>query len=111
MQIREVAGKSEDAARLAALSQFLLGRAEDTDTSRTISVDAFIKLAGNMGVSITPQQLIDLSQKPPLNNIISNVENDKITFGGETTAPDTMTVDQARLTVDSMAKRAAKKAF
>jgi hypothetical protein len=105
MRIREVAGEV-DVNKLAALSQFLLGRAEDTDAAKTISTAAFIKLASNMGISITADRLMDLIQQPPLNNIIANVEGDTITFQGADVVPATMTVDQARQTVDSMAKRA-----
>jgi hypothetical protein len=105
MLIREVAG-DVDVNKLAALSQFLLGRAEDTDAAKTISTAAFIKLASNMGISITADRLMDLIQQPPLNNIIANVEGDTITFQGADVVPATMTVDQARQTVDSMAKRA-----
>ena len=95
--------------RLAALTQFLLGRSEDTAAQKKISTDAFVKLAGNMGISLTKSQLIDMVQKPPLNNLIANVEDDEIIFKGADTVPDTMTVDQARKTVDSMAKRATKR--
>ena len=105
MLIREVAG-DVDVTKLAALSQFLLGRAEDTDAARTISTAAFIRLASNMGISITADRLMDLIQQPPLRNIIANVEGDTITFQGADVVPATMTVDQARQTVDSMAKRA-----
>ena len=105
MRIREVAG-DVDVNKLAALSQFLLGRAEDTDAAKTISTAAFIKLASNMGISITADRLMDLIQQPPLNNIIANIEGDTITFQGADVVPATMTVDQARQTVDSMAKRA-----
>ena len=105
MLIREVAG-DVDVNKRAALSQFLLGRAEDTDAAKTISTDAFVKLAANMGISITPDRLADLIQQPPLNNIIVNMEGDTITFRGAEVQPAGMTVDQARQTVDAMAKRA-----
>jgi hypothetical protein len=105
MLICEVAG-DVDVTKLAALSQFLLGRAKDTDAAKTISTAAFIKLASNMGISITPDRLMDLIQQPPLRNIIANIEGDTITFQGAEVMPAAMTVDQARQTVDSMAKRA-----
>ena len=105
MRICEVAGEA-DVTKLAALSQFLLGRAQDTDAAKTISTDAFIKLAANMGISITSDRLADLIQQPPLNNIIANLEGDTITFQGAEVQPAGMTVDQARQTVNSMAKRA-----
>jgi hypothetical protein len=108
MRILEVAA-DPNAQRLAALTQFLLGRSEDTAAAKKISTDAYLKLAGDMGISLTKSQLIDMVQHPPLSNLITNVENDEIIFKGAETAPDTMSVDQARKTVDSMAKRAAKK--
>lgn len=100
---------SPDAEKLAALSQFLLARADDTGAQKKISVDAFLKLANNQGISLTRDQLIDMSQQPPLNNLIQNVEGEEVIFKGDETAPDTMSVDQARATVDRMAKRAASK--
>jgi hypothetical protein len=109
MRIAEVASPSNE-MQLAALAQFLLGRAEDADTNKTISADAFIKIARDMGISVTHQQLIAMSQKPPLSNLISNVEPNEVSFrGAEPEVDDSdMSVDQARATVDKMAKRAAK---
>ena len=106
MLIREVAGAESDTNRLAALAQFLLGRAQDTDAEKTISTDAFLKLATNMGISVTPDRLAEMITQPPLNNIIASVENGTITFQGAEVKPSGMTVDQARKTVDTMAKRA-----
>lgn len=110
MKINELTG-SPDPQKLAALAQFLIGRAGDTNASKTISTDAFIKLAQRMGVSLTQQQLSLISQNPPLNGLITNVEPDKITFkGAEPEVDDSdMTPDQAQATVDKMAKRATKK--
>lgn len=109
MRIDEIASPVENLNQLAALSQFLIGRSNDTNASMTISTDAFLKLASDMGISITKQQLIDLIQRPPLDNLIADVQDDKVVFKGSEDLPDTMSVDQARATVDSMAKRAAKK--
>jgi hypothetical protein len=110
MRIDEVASPP-DAARLAALAEFLLGRSNDTNASKTISTEAFINLATDMGIPLTHQQLVNFSQMPPLNGIIANVEPNQITFkGAEPEVDDSdMSVDQARSTVDKMAKRAAKK--
>ena len=103
-------------AQLTALSQFLVSRAKDTNARMSISVDSFINLAKAQGISLTPEQLKTLSQTPPLSNIISDVtgsdtEPGEVVFRGAEigSGQDTMTVDQARQTVDSMSKRAAKK--
>jgi hypothetical protein len=113
MRIAEVQIPPIDSGKLAALSQFMLGRAQDTDAKKTISIQTFLNLAHSMGISLTADQLRTLIQQPPLNNLIANVEGDDATgtvvFRGAEAVTDTMTVDQARATVDSMAKRAAKK--
>lgn len=113
MRINEVSGAESESARLAALAQFLLSRANDTSAKKTISIQSFIKLANSMGISMTPDQLRTLSQQPPLNNIIVNIDGDDqtgtVVFKGEEQPVGDMSVDQARQTVDQMAKRAAKK--
>jgi hypothetical protein len=113
MRIAEVQTSPIDSGKLAALAQFMLSRAEDTDAKKTISIQAFLNLAHSMGISLTADQLRTMIQQPPLNNLIANVEGDDATgtvvFRGAEAVTDTMTVDQARATVDSMAKRAAKK--
>ena len=106
MLIREVATANGDQIKLTALAQFLLGRAEDTDAARTISTDAFLKLASNMGISVTADRLAELAAQPPLNAVIARIEGPNILFQGADVVPTTMTVDQAQKTVDTMAKRA-----
>lgn len=111
MKITEIAGQP-DVQKLAALAQFLLGRATDTDGVKKISTATFVSLAQNMGITINQQQLASLSQQSPLNGIISNVGPEEIEFRGADPKVDDsdMSVDQARATVDKMAKRAGKKA-
>lgn len=112
MRLNEVTSSNVDTTKLAALGQFLLGRADDTGAKKTISVDTFIGLARDMGIALTASQLRDLAGQPPLNNIIANIEGDEVIFQGSEEyvpgADDQMTVDQARKTVDTMAKRALK---
>jgi hypothetical protein len=112
MRIDEVAGAATESGRLAALAQFLVGRAKDESASKKISTSTFLSLAQSMGISISENQLRDLAQQPPLSGLIANVENDEILFRGEDQVSNAeMSVDQARDAVDSMAKRAAKKAI
>jgi hypothetical protein len=110
MRLFEFAGAENQDARLAALAEFLLSRADDAGASKKISITAFINLAKNLGISLTDGQVRDLSQKPPLSGIISNVTDSEIEFqGNEQEVAGNMSVDQARATVDSMAKSAVKK--
>ena len=104
-EFAEAVGKQQ----LVALSEFLLGRADDTGASKKISIKAFLEMASDMGINITDSQLRELSTQEPLKNVIVNVTNDEIIFSGagqSDKVTDTMTVNQAQDTVKKMAKNA-----
>ena len=109
MLIREVADPNTQ--RLAALSQFLLGRSEDETAKKQISQTAFIDLAKSLGVNVTADNLGDLISQEPLSNILEPLEPNSgvVRFKGNTEAATGMSVDQARAVVDSNAKAAMKR--
>jgi hypothetical protein len=109
MLIREVADPNTQ--RLAALSQFLLGRSEDETAKKQISQTAFIDLAKSLGVNVTADNLGDLISQEPLSNILEPLEpnSNVVRFRGDTEAATGMSVDQARAVVDSNAKAAMKR--
>ena len=105
MLIFEVA--DPDIARLSALAQFLHGRVKDTDSKKPLSVETFIDLAGNLGISLTAEKFREMIQTPPLNSMIANVEGDNIVWRDQEDIPDTtMTRDRARDIVSGMAQQA-----
>lgn len=118
MRINEV--EMRDNGKLVALSQFLLNRAQDENVSKTFSTASFIKLASQMGIPLTVDQLKQMVGQPPLSHIIANVEGDdrtgRIVFkgAGEDVDADAqgargeMNTDQAQNVVANMAKRAQK---
>jgi hypothetical protein len=109
MLIREVADPNTQ--RLAALSQFLLGRSKDQAASKQISQQAFIDLAASLGVSVTPTNLGKLIGQEPLSNILEPLEPNSgvVRFRGNVKAETGMSVDQARAVVNSNAKAAMKR--
>jgi hypothetical protein len=109
MLIREVADPNTQ--RLAALSQFLLGRSEDESAKKQISQQAFVDLAKSLGVNVTADSLGDLISKEPLSNMLEPLEPNSgvVRFKGNTEAEIGMSVDQARAVVDSNAKAAMKR--
>jgi hypothetical protein len=109
MLIREVADPNTQ--RLAALSQFLLGRSKDESAKKQISQTAFIDLAKSLGVNVTADNLGDLISKEPLSNMLEPLEPNSgvVRFKGDTEAATGMSVDQARAVVDSNAKAAMKR--
>jgi hypothetical protein len=111
MLIREFAGNRPDTSKLAALSKFLSGRAEDESARKQISQDAFIQAAKSLGVNVTPDNLGDLISQEPLSNILEPLEPNSgvVRFKGNTEAATGMSVDQARAVVDANAKQAMKR--
>lgn len=98
-----------DTAGLTALSQFLTARAADEDSQKVISVDAFLKLANDMGIPMTRSQLLDVVDEEPLSNLIDNIEGDRIMFKGARPVDTDMSVTKAQEVVGKMSKRALDK--
>jgi len=113
MLIREVAelDSGPDTKKLAALSQFLLGRSEDESATKQISQQAFIDAAKSLGVNVNMANLGDLVSQEPLSNILEPLEPNSgvVRFKGDTEAVTGMSVDQAHAVVDSNAKAAMKR--
>ena len=109
MLIREVADPNTQ--RLAALSQFLLGRSKDETAKKQISQAAFVDLAKSLGVNVTVDNLGELISQEPLSNILEPLDPNSgiVQFKGDTEAATGMSVDQARAVVDSNAKAAMKR--
>jgi hypothetical protein len=98
-----------DSDKLMALSQFLSGRANDTDSKKQISTSAFIGLAQSLGINVTSDNLGDLISKPPLSNLLLPFEpnSNVIKFKGNDDVTDTsMDTDQAEQVVNQNAKSA-----
>jgi hypothetical protein len=109
MRITEVT--DPNTRKLAALSQFLLGRSEDESARKQISQAAFIEAAKSLGVNVTSENLGDLISQEPLKNILEPLEPNSgvVRFKGDTEAQTGMSVNQARAVVDSNAKAAMKR--
>jgi len=113
MRLVEFDTSTAHTEKLAALGQFLLARTKDTNAKKTMPISSFIDLANNMKISLTVDQLRNLAQQEPLSAIIADISGDdetgEIIFKGADEVAPNMSVDQARDTVDSMAKRALNK--
>ena len=109
MKLIEFEVNSANTQKLAALSQFLVSRAQDTDAEKKISIAAFVDLAKNIGVSLNDAQLRNLVQQAPLKELIADVTDTEVIFKGAVEGAPNMTVDQARETVNTMAQRALNK--
>lgn len=115
MRLREFAGESSSTPspdQLLGLVQFLAGRAEDTSAQTKISKDAFISLAQNLDINVTPQNIEEIVGQPPLSSVLEPLEpgSDEILFKGagqENSAE--MPVNKAQDIVANAAKSAMNK--
>lgn len=109
MKVTEVTGTNNSIVKLTALAQFVSERSKEADAEIGISMDAFVELAHDMGVSVTRNDMYDLVKQTPLSNLVKDITDNKITFQGQTSSQATeMPVDQAEKIVSKMAKRASK---
>lgn len=94
--------------QLIGLVQFLRGRAKDTSARLQISQDAFLKLARSLGANITPDNLAQMVDQPPLNALLEPLDpaSGVITFKGGELANTAMPVNKAQDIVAKMAKKA-----
>lgn len=111
MRIDEVSDTQVDSGKLMALAQFLSGRSQDQDAKKQISQQAFVDLARNLGVMITPDSLVEIVAKPPLSNILEPIEPNSgvVRFKGNLDKSTQMSVNQAEKIVDKNAKAAMRR--
>lgn len=98
-----------DSAKLMALSQFLTGRADDTNAKKEISTQAFIQMAQNLGVQVTPDTVADIIAKPPLSNVLQPYDQNSGTIrfkGNEEPGEEPMDTEKAQQVVNQNAKSA-----
>ena len=111
MRIDEVSDTKVDSDKLMALAQFLSGRSQDQDAKKQISQQAFVELARNLGVMITPDSLVELVAQPPLSNVLEPIEPNSglVRFKGNLDKSTQMSVNQAEKIVDRNAKAAMRR--
>jgi len=111
MLIREFDEGNTNTRKLAALVDFLAGRAQDQNSKKQISKQAFINAAKNIGISLNDQILSELVLKEPLKNILEPIEpnSDVIRYKGNDEVDTAMSVDQAEQIVDKNAKAAMRR--
>ena len=112
MRVQEICESVDPTAqKILALSQFLAGRANDENARKEISTDAFIQAAKSLGVEVNLQNLPEIMDQQPLNDILEPFDPNSgvIRFKGNTRGDTGMPVDQARAVVDKNAKAALKR--
>ena len=97
--------------QLMGLVNFLAGRAENTNGPKQIDQATFIELADNLGIKLSPDQLVDIISKPPLSNVLEPLDPNtgKIMYKGAEQPDVSMPVDKAQDVVANAARQAMKK--
>jgi len=100
-----------DPEQLSGLVQFLNGRANNTNAKKEISQDAFIKLANDLDINLTAQNLADVVSQEPLSNLLEPVDPNTgvLVFKDAGELDVAMPVNRAQDIVAAAAKSAAKK--
>lgn len=115
MRLREFASdtaKTPSPDELLGLVQFLSGRAQDTNSQKQISKDAFISLAQSLGINLTPDNVEEIVGQPPLSSVLEPLQPDSsdIVFkGAGKPEPVAMPVNKAQDIVAAAAKSAMNK--
>lgn len=111
MIVREVVNSGT--TELFALAEFLLGQFKDTAAPKKIATKTFLELAQDVtGSSYSIDQIKQLKDQKPLNNVIRDISPDgqEIYFKDAAEEPsEKMSVTRAQDVVSRAADRAAKK--
>lgn len=110
MRVLEI--ESSTLTKLAALSQFLIGRLNNNEIEGHLPLDLFIDIANRLGIETTESTVRDLVSKDPLKNLVSSIDSDQVRFRKtrKEAEPETMSVGQSQKIVNRLAKRVAQRA-
>ena len=78
MRLFEFAGDDPLRVKLVAVVDQLENRV--TSEGQTMSTDEFLKILNNQGITISISDLYDMVKKPPLSNVIDNVNKNEVIF-------------------------------
>lgn len=80
MLINEVTNSNPSPVQLIAIIKQVIGRMQDTGVHSSLPTNSLLKILRNNGVVLSLDDLQQMSQRPPLNNMISDVSKHEVTF-------------------------------
>lgn len=104
--------KSSDdlSLKLSAILNQIAGRVADTGADSGMSLTALLNILNSAGINISEEQFRQMVTAPPLNNVVSSVQGDTVTFLGQRSdTGSSIKPNQTTGTLEKMAKRAADK--
>lgn len=108
MRLFEFAGPDPLVTKLVAVSDQLKSELDQDQSKTNMSVNKFLEYLQKYDITLDKSDLFNMIKKPPLKNIIANIQGDNIVFKGF--AEPEMPEDQQKAVVQQMAKNAASNA-
>jgi|LauGreDrversion4_2_1035121.scaffolds.fasta_scaffold1674791_2 hypothetical protein len=109
MRLFEFAGKDPIITKLVVLSDQLERAVNNGEIQGEWTTEQLLDFLSSNGVNVDEPDIFDMVKKPPLSGVISNINNDVVTFKGQE-QPDLPTPDQnqSQQVVKQMAQSAMK---
>ena len=109
MLLYEFTGINDLASQLVATTSQLKAGIDSGQEKTKWTVDELLHYLKGNDIQIDKSDLYNMIKKPPLKNIIDNIQGDTVIFKGQE-SPDAPTdIDQNKKIVSTMAHNAAKK--
>lgn len=109
MRLFEFAGKDPIITKLVVLTNQLKSAIDSKEIQGEWTLEQLLNFLAANNINVDEPDIYDMVKKPPLSKVISNIENDVVTFK-ELEQPDLPTPDQnqSQEVVQQMAKNAMK---
>jgi len=107
MRLFEFSGKDPIFSKLVVLSNQLKSDVDSGKIKDEWTTDNLLDFLSKNGINVGEPDIFDMVKKPPLSKVISNINNDVVTFKGQQ-QPEAPTPDQSQEVVKQMAQSAMK---
>lgn len=94
--------------KLVAVSDQLYSDLKSGEQNSEMTLEELLKYFSNYDIVLDKKDVYNMIQQPPLNNIISNIQGDKVVFKGEKELDDVPDENKNQEVVKAMADKAAK---
>jgi FMN-dependent NADH-azoreductase len=83
MRLFELAGPDPIVTRLVAITDQLKSELDSKKIDPQMNVDQLLKYLSDYDIVVDVSDLYNMIQKPPLKNIIDNIQGDQVIFKGQ----------------------------
>lgn len=109
MRLYEFTQTDPIVTRLVAITDQLQTDLDNGEVGPEMTVDQLLTYFSNYDIVVDRSDLYNMIQKPPLKNVISNIQGDSITFKGQEVDQSAAPEDENQKVVSQMANQAASR--